>query len=44
MPIEEWRDRFKEIGKEQGYTPEQIKEYERHIRYFWLRHKEAGNG
>lgn len=39
-PIEEWRDRYKEIGRNSGYSEEQIKEYGRHISYFWLWHKE----
>jgi carbonic anhydrase/acetyltransferase-like protein (isoleucine patch superfamily) len=39
-PIEEWRARYEEIGKKSGYSEAEIKEYGRHIRYFWLWHKE----
>ncbi len=42
--IEHWRKNFKEIGKSDGYTEEQIKEYGRHIRYFYLWHKEETKG
>ena len=31
LPFSEWKKRYKEIGKEQNYTPAQIKEYGKFI-------------
>jgi hypothetical protein len=33
LTFAEWKKQYKDIGKENGYTPEQIKEYGAHIKH-----------
>jgi len=39
-PLSEWQKHYKAIGRANGYTPQQIKEYGAHITYlaWWAKH------